>query len=90
MFKGILPNRKGSSLKRRYDNLWVTKKNEINRFLEVFEKKYSEAQQRGEVKPIEKGMAFDLEYCLNWYRDCGFEAEEKEHVLQPYLRRLVD
>jgi len=85
MLKSILPDRKGMSVKRRYENLQVTKKEEINRFLEVFEKKYSEAQERGEVKPIQTGPAFDLEYCLNWYRNGGFEVEEEQHVLQRYI-----
>jgi hypothetical protein len=84
MLKPILPDRKGMSVKRRYENLQVTKKEEIDRFLEVFEKKYSEAQERGQVKRIQTGPAFDLEYCLNWYRDGGFEVEEGQHVLQRY------
>ncbi len=85
MLKPILPDRRGMSVKRRYEHLQVSKKEEINRFLGVFEKKYSEAHQRGEVKPIQTGPAFDLEYCLNWYRNGGFEVEEEQHVLQRYV-----
>lgn len=73
------------SVKRRYENLQVTKKEEINRFLDVFGKNYSEAQERGEVKPIQTGPAFDLEYCLNWYRNGGFEAEEEQPALPRYV-----
>lgn len=82
MLKPILPDRRGMSVKRRYESLQVTKKEEIDLFLEVFEKKYAEAQDRGQVKPIQTGPAFDLEYCLNWYRNSGFEVEEEQHVLQ--------
>jgi len=77
LLKPIIPNRRESSIKRRYQVLEGEMKNYIIQFLNVFERRYSEAQQRGEVKPIETGPAFDLQYCLDWYNDqCSEPCEE--------------
>lgn len=83
MLKPIIPDRKGTSIKKRYEYLLLKMKRQITRFLDVFERRYSDAQQRGEVKPIESGMLFDLEYCLNWYNNGGFEAEEEQQQELP-------
>lgn len=46
----------------------------ISRFLAVFEKEYSAAEQRGEVKPLELGLKFDLGYCLDWWGRSGLQS----------------
>jgi hypothetical protein len=81
MLKDVIPDRKPSSLRRRYETLEDRMKYVIIRFLHVFETKYTEALSRGEVKPIQSGIAFDVEYYLNWYNDNGFEKEEEQLLL---------
>jgi hypothetical protein len=85
MLKPIMPDRKGSSIKKRYEYLSVKMKGRINQFLDIFETRYSEAQKRGEVKAIKTGMMFDLQYCLNWYNTGGFEAQEGQQEQSKYV-----
>lgn len=77
----VLPERKESSLKKRFEFLEAKIKPTITRFLNVFERRYLEAQQRGEVNPICSGTSVDLAYYLDWYKNSGYEAEEESTEL---------
>src|SRR5579859_2841924 len=70
----LFPGRKESGMKRRYEALEDTHRDTISRFLAMFEKEYSAAEQRGEVKPLEMGMKFDLRYCLDWWGRSGLQS----------------
>lgn len=83
MLKSVVPDRKPSSIKKRYETLEERMRFVIIRFLHVFEMKYMEALSRGEVKPIQFGSAFDVEYYVNWYDNNGFEKEEDQLVPGP-------
>jgi hypothetical protein len=83
MVKQILPGRRDRSIKRRSEYLEEKMKGPITRFLNVFERHYSEAERRGEVKPIEEGSEFDLKYYLDWYNEGGFEVEEEDQSELP-------
>lgn len=61
-------------MKRRYETLEDTDRDTISRFLVIFEKEYSAAEQRGEVKPLEMGLNFDLRYCLDWWKRSGLQS----------------
>jgi hypothetical protein len=89
MLKSVIPERKAAAIKNRYETLEDNLRLDIIRFLNVFENNYTEALQRGEVKPIQKGLAFDVEYYLNWYNNNGFEREEKEQLLPSSKRGMA-
>jgi hypothetical protein len=89
MLKSVIPDRKAAAIKHRYETLEDNLRPDIIRFLKVFENNYTEALQRGEVKPIQKGFSFDVEYYLNWYNNNGFEREEKEELLPSSKRGMA-
>jgi hypothetical protein len=77
MLKSVIPHRQEGAVKRRFQSLERTKQSTITEFLGMFESRYSEAQRRGEVKPIESGPGFDLGYYLNWWDSQSFDASEQ-------------
>ena len=89
MLKSVIPDRKSAAIKNRYETLEDNLRLDIIRFLDVFENNYTEALQRGEVKPMQKGLGFDVEYYLNWYNSNGFEREEKEQLLPSSKRGMA-
>jgi hypothetical protein len=80
MLKAIMPDRSSKAIKNRYESLEGKMRENIIRFLNVFENNYTEALHRGEVNRIKNGLAFDVEYYLNWYNDNGFEREEEKQL----------
>ena len=79
MLKPFLPNRKESSVRKRYQTIERETKSSVIQFLQVFEERYNDALRRGEVKPIKTGPGFDLEYCLRWAKSQNIELPEGPH-----------
>ena len=83
MVKQILPDRKATSVKRRWEYIEINCREQVTAFISVFERKYTEALERGEVQPIVEGYDFDLKKWMDWYDDNGFAADETKG-LPPY------
>ena len=81
MLKTLLPDRKATSIKRRWEFIEVNDREQITTFMAVFERKYAEALERREVKPIVDAHDFDLKKWVDWYDNNGFEAEEGKPLL---------
>jgi len=77
MLKVVMPERRESSIRKRYQTIEREMKSYIVQFLQTFDQRYAEAQRRGEVKPIENGPSFDLEYCLNWFKKGNYQIPQE-------------
>jgi hypothetical protein len=83
------PDRKESSLKNRHRSCEERYKGRTSRFLATFEKHFAAALKRDEVKAIEHGGFFDLEYYLDWYDSNNFPYEEGREELPTYISILL-
>ena len=84
LLKPLIPDRKESSIKRRYQTIEREMKSYTVQFLQMFSERYMDAQRRGEVKPIEKGPNFDLEYYLSWFRMQNLKVPEESQRTAEY------
>jgi hypothetical protein len=82
--KNVLPGRKEGTIRKRYSLLKHKMRGSIPRFLSVFERKYTDAVERGEIEVMKKDDLFDLKYYLDWYNVNGFEVEEESVQLPRY------